>query len=590
MFKKKICIILTRKFNKLWLGEENPEKWFTTGRTILFFKNTGDKALPKNYRPITMLNTCYKVFTSVLEGRVIKTLLETGNWDPEQHALISKRRGCLDAHLISEMVISTCQKITKAPINCAFIDFCKAYDSISHQALIRMVEATTESTINKPNRIVETLKALMPNWCTYITNTRGDKIRIDIKRGIFQGDKMSPTLFCVALTVLKANYNRSMSIRTLVDNVQVDKICYMDDIKMFDTSLAGLGSKVNKIKGLAKLVGLEINEAKSGVLTDRPDSELAETQGVSEFPRVEEGLEYKYLGLKQHWINTTNTKEDAIKKAKQRICKLVYSPLTIINIGKLIRVYAVPLVRYIGQFLSFSDTELNDLTKYARVMLKRSGRIPWKLSNGRVHARPECGGLGIPNFRDEYWLETLAIAKYIGAVHVYEEGFTSGDIIQGRLAENIISANEWLVKRARQGGISIDSILLKITNTAIRIKNETGIDTSDYSLDKERETMRTHFEDNYQETWDNTKLPSGFNRNKRKGFVCGKYSYGWLKNPGLGRGDCKKILLLQDGKGDIRSWHKVINRNLDNTCRKCKNSLETVGHVLGGCPKIHSDC
>ena len=115
MFKKKICIILARLFNKLWLGEENPEKWFTTGRTILFFKNAGDKASPKNYRPITMLNTCYKVFTSVIEGRVIKTLLETGNWDPEQRALISKRRGCLDAHLISEMVISTCQKITKAP-------------------------------------------------------------------------------------------------------------------------------------------------------------------------------------------------------------------------------------------------------------------------------------------------------------------------------------------------------------------------------------------------------------------------------------------------------------------------------------------
>ena len=65
-----------------------------------------------------------------------------------------------------------------------------------------------------------------------------------------------------------------MSIRTLVENVQVDKICYMDDIKMFDTSLAGLGRKVAEIKGLAKLVGLEIHDAKSGVLTDRYDSKL----------------------------------------------------------------------------------------------------------------------------------------------------------------------------------------------------------------------------------------------------------------------------------------------------------------------------
>jgi hypothetical protein len=237
--------ILVRLFNDIWLGRTRPEQWFATGRTILFYKMSGEKTSPKNYRPITMLNTCYKLFTSVLEGRIIQTLIRTGNWDPEQRALLNRRRGCLDAHLMNEFVVNTCRTITHAPLNSAYIDFCKAYDSVSHIALIRMLEVTTQSSTNKPNRLVAILKTLMPLWCTYITNIKGDAVRINIKRGIFQGDKMSPTLFCVALTVLRANQDNAMNISTLVDRVSVDKICYMDDIKLFDSSLQRLGRKVS---------------------------------------------------------------------------------------------------------------------------------------------------------------------------------------------------------------------------------------------------------------------------------------------------------------------------------------------------------
>ena len=122
--------ILTRLFNEIWLGLTTPEQWFTTGRTILFYKMSGEKSSPKNFRPITMLNTCYKLFTSVLEGRIIQTLIRTGNWDPEQRALLNRRRGCLDAHLMNEFVVNTCRSITHAPLNSAYIDFCKAYDSV----------------------------------------------------------------------------------------------------------------------------------------------------------------------------------------------------------------------------------------------------------------------------------------------------------------------------------------------------------------------------------------------------------------------------------------------------------------------------
>jgi len=51
---------------------------------------------------------------------------------------------------------------------------------------------------------LNTVKMLMAGWKTFIVNVEEHTREVLIKRGIFQGDKMSPTLFCVALTILKA--------------------------------------------------------------------------------------------------------------------------------------------------------------------------------------------------------------------------------------------------------------------------------------------------------------------------------------------------------------------------------------------------
>ena len=142
-------------------------------------------------------------------------------------------------------------------------------------------------------------------------------------------------------------------------------------------------------------------------------------------------------------------------------------------------VYAAPLIRFVGQCLRFTDTELEGLTRFARVQVKRANRIPWKISNGRVHARPEVGGFGLPNFKHEYWLETLAVAKYLKACKLDEVASEGNSrFIKGSLAENIVRAQEWLIKRRPEMRATKVDIVGRIQEEAERIQQITGRNTS----------------------------------------------------------------------------------------------------------------
>ena len=91
----------------------------------------------------------------------------------------------------------------------------------------------------------------------------------------------------------------------------MDKVCYMDDIKIFGEIIEQLDCKVVKVQNLSKFLGLEYNSKKSGLLIEESHAEIAKTIVIKDFPVV--GMEacptYKYLGFKQIWVNGKTTKK-----------------------------------------------------------------------------------------------------------------------------------------------------------------------------------------------------------------------------------------------------------------------------------------
>lgn len=79
--------------NKVWKGERWPEGWRTGIITPIRKKGKGRRV--EKYRGVTVMDTLYKVYAMVIQGRLEKEM-EEKNMLPEEQARFRRGRGVLD--------------------------------------------------------------------------------------------------------------------------------------------------------------------------------------------------------------------------------------------------------------------------------------------------------------------------------------------------------------------------------------------------------------------------------------------------------------------------------------------------------------
>ena len=140
-------VSLVRCLNCLWL-EQKVEDHFTKALFCCLYKE-GAHDNPENYRPISLLNSYYKIFTSVIQVR-LSTVLESFLGDT-QYGFRPKRS-------------------TAEPLFCVrrlFLDWEKAFDKIDHE---KMFQALWRLRI--PPAILEISKVYMQIRCFRSSNVK----------------------------------------------------------------------------------------------------------------------------------------------------------------------------------------------------------------------------------------------------------------------------------------------------------------------------------------------------------------------------------------------------------------------------------
>ena len=272
--------------------------WFPVGRTILIPKSS-DTTVPKNFRPITCLNVLYKLWTACLTELLMTHCTVNDILHPAQKGCARNQLGCTD-HLLLNSRIWHQVKSKNRSLSVAWLDYRKAYDSVPHNWILFCLQLFHFHPV-----IVQCIAHLVPLWSTTLyLNMLGSAPReisaTSVRCGIFQGDTLSPLLFCITLTPLSLLLDHLDGYHTKVAG-QLNHLLYMDDLKLFAGSDRHLETLLRTVHMFSADVGLTFGLDKCAKLSVvrgkfKPAGDAVLPAGIN-IRELSVGETYKYLGL-----------------------------------------------------------------------------------------------------------------------------------------------------------------------------------------------------------------------------------------------------------------------------------------------------
>jgi len=200
-----IIKVLTKVFNDIEEHGVVPTTNFAEGWMCPLYKKK-DKRQIANYRPITILNSDYKIFTKALAVKLAKTVPKIIH---ENQAGFIPGRSIFDQVKLTKLVVDYAEAVDENGVIVG-LDQEKAYDKITHDYLWR-----TLAKYNLPNSFIATVRSLYENAETRVMVNGVLSSPFKVSRGVRQGDPMSCLLFDIAIEPL-ANMLRCSNLKGLV--------------------------------------------------------------------------------------------------------------------------------------------------------------------------------------------------------------------------------------------------------------------------------------------------------------------------------------------------------------------------------------
>lgn len=296
-----------RFFQKAWavVGDDLCDailEFFTFGKLLKETNATILTLIPKKknasymseYRPIACCNVVYKCITKIIANRMIQGLDEVIS--SNQGAFIPKR-GIAENILLAQEVVCDYHKTTGAPRCTLKVDLMKAYDSLDWEYVLHCLKC-----FGAPGKFISWISACItsPSFTLALNGTLVGFFQG--KKGLRQGDPISPYLFVIAiegLTLLmeEAAASPHFGYHPKCAAVKLSHLCFADDLLVF--SVASASSVTTIIGALAEfehISGLKANPSKSSVFLAGVAEDVK--QNILNTLHMPEGtLPVRYLGV-----------------------------------------------------------------------------------------------------------------------------------------------------------------------------------------------------------------------------------------------------------------------------------------------------
>ena len=524
---------ISEQLNQCLQSKTTPD-WMTKGRTVLILKDKEKGTIVTNFRPITCLPMMWKLLTGILAEELYTHLENSKLLPDEQKGCRKNSRGTKDQLLIDKTIIRNCKR-RKTNLGVAWVDFKKAFDMVPHAWIIKCL-----IMVGAPNNLIGMLKSSMEKWKTVLTAANEVLGEIDVKRGIFQGDSLSPLLFVISMIPLTLTLRKTKAGYDLGGGQGViNHLLFMDVLKLYGKSEDQVDSLVQSVRIVSSDINMEFGISKCASLMMKR-GKLSESKGIK-MPdnKIIRGIEdpedeYKYLGILEiDDIKHVEMKKGLKKEYYRRLRKILKSKLNGGNIIEAINSRAVSVIRYGAGIIEWTKEELQGIDRKTRKLLTIYRALHPQADVDRLYFKRKYGGRGLISVEDCVTVEINSMIKYL--------------------------ANS-------------DEVALKA------VQNENTLKAKNNGVGKKelREERRNRYL--------NKCLHGQYEKNTQEKD---EKSWEWLKKGHLKKETEGLLMAAQDQAlrtNSIRS--KIDNQDVSPNCRMCGVREETISHIVSECSKL----
>jgi predicted RNA-binding protein with RPS1 domain len=403
----------------------------------------------------------------------------------------------------------------------------------------------------------------MNNWNTnmHLRSDDGNEIitdTINIKRGIFQGDSLSPLLFCVALIPLTSELNATgFGYNISKNSPNVSHLFYMDDLKLYSKTEQQLQGALHVVKKFSDDIEMKFGLSKCAKATLKGGKlikkENIEIDVATTIKDLQQDNTYKYLGVDESEGIQHSKMKEKIRKEYYRRTKLVLkSELSAKNKIDSINSIAVPVVQYSFGIIDWKASEIASLDRKTRKLLTMHKALHPRSDVDRLYVQRKHGGRGLIQLEASFKTAIVGLDCYLSLK----------DEVKLRMVERHENS-----KRK-----------YSIVKIARKVKQEHGLE--EVVIEQERtpsqnakvlkKKLREKIEEKRIERWQEKPLHGQYLTNTQKPYVDQESTHLWLTSGDL-KGETEGyIIAAQDQSLMTRNYqHNILHQGTDDLCRLC---------------------
>lgn len=197
---------------------------------VPIFKS-GNKALPSNYRPISLTPILMKILERIIRKQVTAFLVRNGHLNQTQHGF-REGRSCLSALLSVYDDLMNLFTDSPCSVDMIYLDFAKAFDKVDHGVLLHKLR-----DFGITGKLGVWFHSFLSNRKQFVRIQGGTSDDSTVLSGVPQGTVLGPLLFLILMSDIDSGVTTSKIISFADDTRLYNRISVTEDCDSLQTDL-----------------------------------------------------------------------------------------------------------------------------------------------------------------------------------------------------------------------------------------------------------------------------------------------------------------------------------------------------------------